>query len=202
MLPLLLALALSGAAKPLPPPRPLVVTTLQGDDADDVEALTLHLREALERNPGLIVSTRAQPCADEACAQSVAPEHGYVVFGRVDHSGDLIVVDLHLFDVDKGTAAMRAKLEAPELSILQKQIDEAAVLMLGGEPSSSLSPVIVGGGIAAGVGLLAMGVGGLGYGYSVFAKEESLEVPSMITIACGAIVLVGGVVVVGLAIEE
>ena len=206
-------------SRPDPPrgPRPLVLTTLrQGDVVDDdvAAALTRHLHETFSANPELVVVGHGEPCGDEACARALAPHHGYVVYGGVDQVGPLLVVDLHLFDADRGTAAVRAKLEGPDLGTVKKQIDEAAILMLGGEPSSSLSPWIVVGGVTASVGLLAMGVGATGLGWSLYVQNDAASstqaradadgifLPAVVVASVGTALLLAGVVVVGMAIDE
>ena len=213
-LPLLWALlSAAPAPAPPPPPRPLLLTALQahGDvDGDDVRDLQQHLLEALQRDPQLSVRVNQRSCPDEATALTLAPAHGYVVYGAVSWSGPLLVVDLHLFDADRGSAAMRARLEAPDVRTLRGQIDETAIRMLGGEPSSSLSPWIIVGGVTAGVGVVALVVGGIGFLHAqdTLSRDAAdpaalaLRGPALVTAIGGGALLVGGVVVVGLLAAE
>ncbi len=227
MLALLLCLSL---APPAPPPRPVVVlplvrATTEPDAAVSERAVVVddalpgrlseRVHAAFVRNPELVVTHGSAACADEACAGAVsAAAAADVVYGTVGSRGGLLVVDLHLFEVARGGAIMRARVEAPDAATLEHQIDDVAVRMLGGEPQRTLSPWLVAGGLTGALGVVTALAGGAGTGWALWVKHGassssasqqaagSLLLPSLLACAVGGVVGVAGVSVVGHVADE
>lgn len=204
---------------PAPPakpasPRPLLLSHLQvsGVDADDAADVEADLAAAFARVPDVVFRTGGSVCADAAAAADLAAARGSdVIWGSLSQGEGLFTLDVHLHEAHRGGSVVRARLEAPDLSTLQKQIDDAAVRMLGGEPQPVLSPWLVTGGLLGGVGVAAVVVGGAGTGWCLWVGQDDnaaaatkktaddLWLPSLITLGAGAVVAVVGISMVGLS---
>lgn len=175
---------------------------VDGLDRAAFAAVSDRVAAAVARDADVVVSTVDAACADDACAAA----HGDDVFwGTLSHDGPLFLLDLHVHEARRGGSIVRARLEAPDLETLGQQIDDAAPRMLGKEPARTLSPVVVGGAVAASVGAVAAVVGAAGVAWA-FATDDAvaddLFVPSIVVGAAGVVLAVVGVSVVGAAVDE
>jgi TolB-like protein len=83
---------------------------------------------------------QALGCDTTSCLAEIAGAlgAGYVVFGRVGSLGDVIFVQLNLFDSGKGRAVARETVEAPTLSKLPAKLRVAAAQLV--EPLTGIAP--------------------------------------------------------------
>ena len=199
----------------------VVLRVLAADGAagvdDIVGVVSNDVVAAFKGDAGLVVATASDHgCRDDDCARAFSVEHGGidVVWGTLSSSEALITLELHLFEVKRDASVVRARLEAPERGILEGQINDAAIRMVGGEPTVTLSPVVVAGGLIGGLSAIAAVAGGASAAWCFVAEHDAasststkqtahdLWVPSLVTLGVGAVGTVVGVAMVGAATDD
>lgn len=191
-------LAAEGAAAP---ERPLVVVLnlelgggVEAADAELVAGLvsqSLAVGDYLEvvsaddirRLADLEAQRQALGCDQSSCLAEIAGALGarYVVFGRMGKLGEVLLVQLNLFDAEAARAIAREDVRVASLSDVPAAIDPAVRRLAGpllpkdaralSSPSPSGEPegggllsttLLVAGGVVAGLGVAALAVGGVG----------------------------------------
>ncbi|HEY1097482.1 MAG TPA: hypothetical protein VGF99_01085 [Myxococcota bacterium] len=155
-----------------------------------------------------------------ACFAEIANAVGarYVIGGSLGRLGDDVVVALSLIDTDTARTLSRVQATRPSSQVngaLVAAVDE--LLVPFDPPTRGVSPLVVGGGVAAGLGVVAgvLGFGAAGLFEGRLAptstatgdqKVQALALgpPALIVGGVGALLVVGGVtaVAIGLASGE
>lgn len=187
-------------ANTITPAKPLVVVlnleTSGGVESSDAELVAGLVSKALTRGEHLeVVSAddirrladleaqkQALGCDQSSCLAEIAGALGarYVVFGRMGKLGDVLLVQLNLFDAEEARAIAREDLRVASLSEVPAAIDPAVRRLAGpllpedaraaaseppppGSGGGLLSTtLLVTGGVVAGLGAAALLVGGVG----------------------------------------
>lgn len=195
--------------------RDTLVSYLQASDG--LEVLSA---EDMRRTLDVEAEKEALGCkADASCLAEVAGALGarFLLYGSAAKLGDVVAVNLSLYDARAGVAVARESIEINELGRLPTEVRRAAKVMFAqvgvvlpaehGGPS----PLVVAGGVAAGIGALAV------IGCSVLALTSSSDVSAQPTFvgkqeaagrrdafaigaAAGGVVVVAGAVVLGLGL--
>jgi hypothetical protein len=169
-----IALALLLTAAPSTTRERLLVLEPRGTSVDDelkqllVSTLTIELSRHSEYE--VLSSTDVKQLADleaerinsgcdtSGCLTEIADALGarYVVIGDVAELGDVIVVNLSLFDVKLGSAVARTSVDVNDKSELPAKVREAANALLPGRRDGVPTWALVVGGVGLGIGVTGM----------------------------------------------
>ena len=192
----------------------------QGVAATTVQTIGDVVASAFARDPALLVtsgadlralvdveaSKRSLDCKEaESCLAEIAGALGadVVVSGSVGKLGDVLVVNLSMFEAATQTSVAKAKVEDADVARLSPKIDAAVAGMLGARAPSLLVPGLV----IAGVGVAAVIAGGaLGVlSYPVIVDPKTLGAQKdqaaqlydvgLVVDGVGLLAVLGGVVV-------
>jgi hypothetical protein len=138
------------------------LTTSLARAATGVEVTSI---EELRRAMALEGEKQQAGCADESCVAEIAQAMGaeYVVFGDVAVLGALTVAHVTLQDVRAARAIARETIEVADVEALTNAARVAAKRLAAALPGGNdarISPLLVGGGVAVGAGIIGVVVGG------------------------------------------